>query len=137
MKIGISACLYGHKCRYDGTDKKNEELLKALEGNELIPICPELCAGFSVPRDSIEIVNDRVYTKDKTDLTDQLYKGCIAAFEQIRDCDILILKERSPSCGVRQIYDGSFTGKLIKGSGLFTRYCLEQGIPVLNEDDFK
>ena len=137
MKIGISACLCGQKTRYDGSDKKDEEILKQLEGHELVPICPEIAAGFPVPRECIEIRDGRVFDKNGNDLTDQLEKGCLSCLEQIQDCDLIILKERSPSCGVRTIYDGTFTGTIIKGSGLFTQTCLKQGIPVLSEDDMK
>ncbi len=135
MKIGISACLCGEKVRYDGTDRKNETLLKALEGHELIPICPELTAGFSIPHEPLEIRDGRVCTQSGEDVTDQLNYGCKECLDQIIDCDMVILKEKSPSCGIRQIYDGSFSGTLIKGSGLFARLCMDNAIPVLTEDD--
>ena len=135
MKIGISACLCGEKVRYDGTDRKNEKLLKALEGNELIPICPEAAAGFPIPHEPIEVKDGKAYTRNGNDVTEQLRQGCMEVFRQIEDCDMVILKEKSPSCGLRQIYDGSFLGTLIKGNGFFTQLCLDNGIPVLSEED--
>ncbi len=137
MKIGISACLAGDKVRYDGTDKKNKKLLRILNGHELIKICPEMAAGFPVPRESLEIRNGRVYSASSKDITGKLNKGALKCLEIIRDCDLVILKEKSPSCGVYQIYDGSFTGKLINGHGLFTQLCMENNIPVYSENDIK
>ena len=137
MKIGISACLTGDKIRYDGTDKKNEELLKILKDHELIKICPEMEAGFPVPRESLEIKDGKVFSLSGKDVTKKMMKGAMKCLEMIWDCDMVILKERSPSCGVYRIYDGSFSGKLIDGHGLFTRLCLEQGIPVYSENDIE
>ena len=137
MKIGISACLTGDKVRYDGTDKKNKKLLKILKGHELIKICPEMAADFSVPRESLEIRNGKVYTKSEKDVTEELKKGARKCLETIHDCDLIVLKEKSPSCGIYRIYDGSFSGKLINGQGLFTQLCLEHHIPVYSENDIK
>ena len=137
MKIGISTCLTGDKVRYDGTDKKSEELLKFLKGHELIKICPEMAAGFPVPRESLEIKDGKVFSSSGKDVTKELRKGAEKCLEMLRDCDMVILKERSPSCGVYQIYDGSFSGKLIDGHGIFTRLCLEHGIPVYSENDIE
>ena len=135
MKIGISACLAGDKVRYDGTDKKDEKLLKLLQGHELIRICPELEAGFSIPRDTLEISGNRVYSRAGKDCTRKLQKGAAKSLEKIRDCDFVILKSRSPSCGLYQIYDGTFSGKMTEGNGVFARLCLENGIPVYSEND--
>ncbi|MBQ3295415.1 MAG: DUF523 domain-containing protein [Erysipelotrichaceae bacterium] len=135
MKIGISACLMGYKYRYDGTHRKNEELLDILKGHELIPVCPELCSGFSVPHDPIELKGDRAYLKDGSDVTDKLMKGCDLSLEKIKNCDLVILKTKSPSCGYKKIYDGSFSGKLIDGNGMFARSCLENNIRVFSEND--
>lgn len=137
MKIGISACLTGDKVRYDGTDKENKELLKILKGHELVKICPETAAGFSVPRKSLEIRNGKVYSVSNKDITEKLHKGAMKCLEMIQDCDLVILKEKSPSCGVYQIYDGSFSGKLIEGHGSFTQLCLEHHIPVYSENDIE
>ncbi|MBQ2658340.1 MAG: DUF523 domain-containing protein [Erysipelotrichaceae bacterium] len=137
MKIGISACLAGDKVRYDGTDKENKELLRILKGHELIKICPEMAAGFPVPRESLEIRNDKIYSASNKDITGKLNKGALKCLEMIQNCDFVVLKEKSPSCGVCQIYDGSFTGKLINGHGLFTQLCMENHIPVYSENDIE
>ncbi len=137
MKIGISACLTGDKVRYDGTDKRNSELLKILKEHELIKICPEIAAGFPVPRESLEIRNGKDYSCSDRDVTMKLNEGAHKCLKMIQDCDFVVLKERSPSCGVHLIYDGTFSGKPIEGHGLFTRLCLENGIPVYSENDIE
>ena len=135
MKIGISACLLGHRCRYDGTDKRNDELIKLLDGHELIPVCPESSAGFTVPHEPIELKDNKAYLKDETDVTEQLYKGCLKCLKMIEDCDFVILKSKSPSCGYKKIYDGSFNGILIDGNGMFTDLCLQNDMKVFSEND--
>ncbi len=137
MKIGISACLTGDKVRYDGTDKRNSELLKILKEHELIKICPEMTAGFSVPHEPLEIRNGKVYSSSERNVTKKLNEGAHECLKMIQDCDFVVLKERSPSCGVHLIYDGTFSGKPIEGHGLFTRLCLENGIPVYSENDIE
>ena len=137
MKIGISSCLIGNKVRYDGKDKKNKELMKLLEGQDLIPICPEIEAGFSVPREPIEMKDGHIIKEDLTDLTEELRKGSLHCLRQIEGCDFLILKSKSPSCGMGKIYDGSFTGKLIDGNGLFTSSAKEKGYRIFTEDQLE
>ncbi|MBQ1481950.1 MAG: DUF523 domain-containing protein [Erysipelotrichaceae bacterium] len=135
MKIGISACLCGKKVRYDGSDKKDEELLKLLQGHELIEICPELSAGFSIPHEALEIKDGKVLTSSFIDVTEKLTQGSLKELSKIADCDLLILKQKSPSCGKGKIYDGSFSGKLVEGNGIFAKLCLEKGIKVFSEED--
>ncbi|MBQ6479072.1 MAG: DUF523 domain-containing protein [Erysipelotrichaceae bacterium] len=137
MKIGISACLTGEKVRYDGTDKKSEELLETLKGHELVKICPEMAAGFSVPHDPIEIRKEQVLSLSGKNVTEKLYKGARECLEMIMECDFVILKEKSPSCGLHKIYDGSFSGKLIEGNGIFARLCQEHKILVYSETDIE
>ena len=135
MKIGISACLVGYEYRYDGSHRKNDELIKLLEKHELIPICPEISSGFLIPHDPIELKDGKAFMSNGADVSDKLMKGCLISYERIRDCDLLILKSKSPSCGYKKIYDGSFSGKLIDGNGMFTSICLENGLKVFTDDD--
>ena len=137
MKIGISACLLGYKYRYDATDKKNEELIDLLKEHELIPVCPELSSGFPVPHYPIELKDDKAYMKDGSDVTEKLSKGCKICLELIKDCDMVIFKSKSPSCGYKKIYDGSFKGKLIDGDGMFTALCINNDIRVFSDDDIE
>ena len=48
-------------------------------------------------------------------------------------CKIAILKERSPSCGSGEIYDGSFTGRLISGDGLTAAALKKLGVRIVGE----
>jgi len=134
-KIAVSACLLGENVRYDGSNKRNDKLLKLLSNSEIISICPEVAGNFSIPRSSIEINSGKVITSSGNDVTDKLYKGSKLALDKIKDCDFVILKTNSPSCGYKRIYDGTFTGKLIKGNGVFTNMCLENNIKVFTEED--
>ena len=137
MKIGISACLLGYKVRYDGTDKRNDEILKLLKGHELVAICPEFRAFFPIPHQALEIREDKVYTSGGEEVSEKLSAGARLCLDKVRDCDFLILKQKSPSCGNGQIYDGTFSGKLISGKGIFTRICLEEGFRVYSEDQIE
>lgn len=137
MKIGISACLLGDNVRYDGSNKYNKQIAKLLENHEIIKICPELASGFPIPRQAMEISNSKVYTKDGKDLTEELLKGSIKCFEQIKDCDFLILKTKSVSCGYQKVYDGTFTNTLIDGNGIFTDLCLKNNILVFSENEIE
>ena len=52
-----------------------------------------------------------------------------------QDIQCAVLQSRSPTCGVRQVYDGSFSGKLVPGSGLFAQALREAGYMVLDAQD--
>ena len=135
--IGISSCLLGNKVRYDGQDMRNEKLLKLLEGHKLIPLCPETMGGLETPRFPCEISNNIVINSENENKTAYFLKGSNICLDLIRNCDFVILKQKSPSCGYGKIYDGSFSGKLIKGNGIFTRLCLENKIKVFSEEDLE
>ena len=135
MKIGISACLLGDKVRFDGKDKRNEKLIKLLKNHEIIKICPEIESGFPIPHLPIELKNNKAYTKDNKDVTKQLIKGSNKTYQIIKDCDLIILKTKSPSCGYQKIYDGSFTNKLIKGNGIFTQICIDNNKKIYTDED--
>lgn len=137
MKIAISACLCGKNVRYDGSNKKDERLLKLLKGHELVLICPETSAGFPIPHEPLEILSGKVFTSSMKDVTDKLIQGSYKCLAQIKDCDMVILKQKSPSCGKGKIYDGSFSGRLIEGNGIFTKMCIDNGYRVFSEEDYE
>lgn len=137
MKIALSACLAGDKVRYDGTDKLNEEIMKLLEGHEVVRICPEFSAGFAIPHPPIERKDGKIVDEKLNDYTAMLKEGCLKEYERIRDCDLLILKSRSPSCGSGLIYDGTFKGMLVEGNGMFADLCLEKGLIVFNDEQYE
>lgn len=139
-KLLVSACMLGISCRYDGKSKRvlNENVLARLSQKyELVPFCPEIYGGLPTPRTPSEIVSNEVYMKDGTNVTENYKRG---ACEALRLCDTFgikkaLLKERSPSCGKGQIYDGSFQGKLISGNGVTTELLLSAGILVFGESE--
>lgn len=137
MKIGISSCLIGKNVRYDGSNKLNKQVMKLIEKHEVIDICPELLSGFNIPHSPIEILNGKAINKENIDVSDKLNKGCELALEKIQDCDILILKAKSPSCGYHKVYDGTFSGRLIEGNGYFTSLVLRNNKKIFSEEDLE
>lgn len=137
MKILVSACLLGLNCRYCGGGALDAEVLKLNEKNCIIPVCPEQLGGLSVPRPPCEIKNGKVMGKDGTDKTDEFGKGAEETLRlaQMLGCTHAVLKERSPSCGSKTIYDGSFTGQKIQGAGITASLLADNGIKVLSEED--
>ena len=133
-KILVSACLLGENCRYDGMNKLNQELFLQKKAN-LIPFCPEAAGGLSIPRKPGEIIDNKVLSQDGDDLTEYYHTGAVKAWELVKEnkIKVAILKEDSPSCGVKKIYDGTFSGKKISGQGITTRLLSENGILVLDE----
>ena len=139
MKILISECLLGIPCRYDGKSKEYEGIKTLLEEHELIPVCPEQLGGLSTPRLPSERVGNRVLNKEGQDVTDCYRRGAQQALKlaQMYGCQCDILKERSPSCGSGQIYDGNFCGRLIEGDGVTAELLKEHGIRVLGESEIE
>ncbi|WP_029505214.1 DUF523 domain-containing protein [Lachnoclostridium phytofermentans] len=135
MNILVSACLLGVNCRYNGEGKLQEDLLTLQEHHHLIPICPEQLGGLPTPRPASEIQNQTVFSKTGIDVTAQFKAGAIESLKlaKLYHCSYAILKERSPSCGFGQIYDGSFTGSLITGNGITANLLAEHGITVIGE----
>ena len=133
----ISACLLGLPCRYNGQVLERHSWIpeQLRERYHLIPVCPEIYGGLPTPRDPAERFGDRVVTKKGVDVTSQYVKGAYAALRlaQQFDCKTAVLKDRSPSCGVRQIYDGTFSGTLKGGMGITTELLLKNGIFVYDE----
>lgn len=137
MKVLVSACLLGRNCKYNGGNNKSEPVMEFLRGREVIPVCPEVLAGLGVPRTPIEIVNGVVTDRNGIVVDGVIRRAVAEILEQIQDEDIqcAVLKARSPTCGVRQVYDGSFSGKLIDGSGVLAQALKNAGIRVLEDED--
>ena len=134
MKILVSACLLGENCKYNGKNNYSERVVKYLEGHEVIPVCPEVLGGLTTPRDPSEIVDGVVTNCKGVNVDMQFWKGAKEAFRiaEENSIDLAILQSRSPSCGVRQIYDGSFTGKLIPRQGVFAQLLEKNGFRVMD-----
>ena len=135
-----SACLCGHKVRYDGGDCATANVLAA----EALPICPEVMGGLPTPRAPAEIVGGdghdvwagsaRVLDAHGVDVTEAFKQGAILALQRLQAAhiDTVYLKSKSPSCGQGQIYDGSFSGKLRAGDGVSTAWFKLHGIRVIS-----
>ena len=136
-KILISACLVGDNVKYDGKNNKSDKIERLLEKYELVPFCPEVEGGLSIPRKPSERVKDRVKMEGGRDVTHQFESGAEKALNicLYLGIKIAILKENSPSCGSHNIYDGSFSHQLIPGEGVTTELLKKKGITVLNEDE--
>jgi len=146
-KLLISACLLGDPVRYDGRAKPlhHAGLATLLEQNRVIPFCPEVAGGLSVPRPAAEIVagdgdavidgGARVQTRDGTDVTANFLEGAERALAQCRrhDIRVAVLTESSPSCGSGQIYDGSFSRNAIDGSGVTAALLRRHRIAVFSQ----
>ena len=137
MTILVSACLLGENCKYNGGNNRNERVLRYVAGHEVIPVCPEMLGGLPCPRKPVEWVGDRVLTKDGDDCTEAFRLGVQRAMDIIanKQIDLAILQSRSPTCGVKQIYDGTFSGKRINGMGALARALAASGIPLMDAED--
>lgn len=137
MKILVSACLLGKNCKYNGGNNLNQNVLDFIEGHEVIGVCPEQLGGLSTPRLPAEIVEGLVTNKEGISVDAEFRKGAQTALAVAleKKVDLAILQSRSPSCGVKEIYDGSFSGKKIKGQGVFAKLLAKHGIKVLDAED--
>ena len=146
MKL-ISACLLGVKCRWDGTDNKNDKAMELFKKEDLIPVCPEQLGGLPTPRLRQEIQGGagkevlekkaKVVNENGDDVTDRFVKGAeetlkIANLYQVRE---FIGKSHSPSCSCTKIYDVTFSGKSINARGITAELLMRNGIKIRGEED--
>jgi len=143
QSIIISACLLGRECRYNGGHSKISEL-DNLDVN-FISVCPEEAGKLGTPRPAAELTSSakavvsglgKILTKRSVDVTPQFLDGSKRELSKLRSssAQIAVLKSRSPSCGYGQVYDGSFTGNLRKGNGIFSQMCEDEGVKVISSD---
>ena len=104
---------------------------------EIVSTCLEVLGGLPTPRPSAEIVDGKVMNTEGKNITKEFSLGAQRAFEivQQENPDLIILQSRSPSCGLKQIYDGTFSGNKIPGHGLFAELCIKAGYKVLDIED--
>ena len=133
----ISACLLGAQCRYDGQSKPVLEMVALSEQFDLVPLCPEQLGGLPTPRDASERQGSRVVMRSGRDVTDAYARGAqqTLALAQRFGCTAALLKQRSPSCGHGEIYDGTFTGTRVAGDGVTAELLGAHGIRVYGEDN--
>lgn len=136
MKI-VSACLAGANCRYNGQAKPHPKVLEMVRRGEAIPVCPEQMGGLPTPRPPAEQRGNRVFTNKGDDVTDAFVHGAEEALRvaQLAGCDEAVLKSRSPSCGPGKVYDGTFSGKLVDGDGVFAKVLKDNGVKVKSEEE--
>lgn len=137
MKILVSACLLGRNCKYNGGNNYSERLVRYLQGREVVEVCPEVLAGLGTPRTPIELLDGVVVSRDGN-VVDGAVRAAVAQI--LRDIDALdiecaILKSRSPTCGVHQIYDGTFSGVLVDGAGVLAQALMDAGYRVIDVED--
>ena len=141
-KILVSECLYGGRIvRYDGGEKAetNPIFLKWKEEGRLIPICPEVFGGLPTPRPDSQRVGEKVIACTGTDVTKEYTAGAEEALRLAKEHDVAfaIMKQDSPSCGSKFIYDGTFTDTKIEGQGLAVEYLRNAGFKVFAEEDME
>ena len=137
MRIMVSACLLGENCKYSGGNNRSEKVLAFIRGHEVFPVCPEVMGGLPTPRTPAEIVQDTVINKAGINV-DQAYRlGAQKALEIAKRerIDMAILQPRSPSCGAKEIYDGTFSGRRIPGMGVTAALLKENGFCVVDADE--
>ena len=139
MNILISACLLGVRCRYDGASKPHPAVQALMERHTLVPVCPEQLGGLATPRLPAERQGGAVRTQSGGDVTEQYRRGAEEALRlcKLFGCGAAVLKERSPSCGHGEVYDGTFSGTLTAGDGVTAELLAAQGIPVYGESQIE
>jgi len=135
--ILVSACLLGVCCRYDGGSKPADAVLALAPRFHLVPVCPEQLGGLPTPRPRHERAGEGIVSEHGQDGTEAFERGAQEALRiaQITGCRRAILKARSPSCGVGEIYDGTFSGALVRGDGVLAEKLKKAGIAVGTEDE--
>ncbi|MBU1088200.1 MAG: DUF523 domain-containing protein [Candidatus Omnitrophica bacterium] len=146
--IMVSACLAGTKCRYNGQDRANNIIVELKSKDKVVEVCPEIIAGFSTPRlpceivggTGVDVINGQAIVVNNLgeDITQLIVKGCYQALESAKNNKIklAVMKSKSVCCGAGQIYDGTFSRRLIPGDGILTVLLKQQGIKVLNSEQF-
>lgn len=139
MKIMVSACLLGENCKYSGGNNRNQAVLNYIEGHEVIPVCPEVMGGLPTPRIPSEIKEGIVVNKEGVICDEEFRRGAAIGLKLAKEneIDLAILKSRSPSCGIGQIYDGTFSGNLISGHGIFASLMKENGYRLYTEEEIE
>lgn len=140
MRILVSACLLGTPCRYDGKSKPHPLIDELIRKHQVIPVCGEVMGGLPTPRVPAErIGSDKVMNQAGVDVTENYRRGAeeVLRLGRLFDCNIAILKEKSPSCGSGKIYDGSFSRTLIDGYGVTAELLKDNGFTILGESDLE
>lgn len=135
MKLLVSACLLGMSCRYDGQHNQLPRLAELMKKHTCIPVCPEVFGGLPTPRPPAERQGNKVVNNQGQDVTEAFVRGTaeVLRLADLYHCKAALLKERSPSCGSGQIYDGTFSKTLTEGDGLAAQLLKKKGLTVYGE----
>lgn len=138
-KILVSACLLGDNCKYNGKNNYTKEIEEIKQYYEIIPICPETMGGLSIPRLKSERKGNRVINEKGQDITKYFVKGADQVLNIVKFLHIkkALLKENSPSCGVKHIYDGTFSNKLVDFQGFTSELLIKAGVECFTEENIK
>ena len=138
MKIMVSACLMGVNCKYNGGNNRRDAIAALQAENEIIPVCPEMMGGLPTPRTPAEIRNGIVVDRDGNVVDEAFRLGALKCLEVAvkEQPELIILMSQSPSCGVKERYDGTFTGRLMKGSGVTAELLMQHGFRVVDVEDW-
>ncbi|HEO98460.1 MAG: DUF523 domain-containing protein [Campylobacterales bacterium] len=142
-RVAISACLLGEKCRYDGESNHAQALLEMLEGDELIPFCPEDSA-FGSPRPTMDLIQTQCSIEAVCNESRELRSEPIRIyarnfFDQHGKIDLFIGKDRSPSCGVcsARVYDGEKNLLTSGAAGLMAQEAMDRKILAIDAEKFE
>ncbi|NNF68859.1 MAG: DUF523 domain-containing protein [Acidimicrobiia bacterium] len=150
-KILVSGCLNGRPIRFNSTNVPVSSMIWdrwAAEGR-LVSFCPELAAGFPVPRPPAEMIDStahvvlaghgRVEEDNGSDVTEAFVEGARLALERAvaEGCVMAVLTDGSPSCGTTYVYDGTFSGGTSEGMGVSAQLLHDHGLPVFPENQIE
>ena len=139
----VSACLLGQNCKYNGGNNRNEDVVEFFRTHKYVTVCPESAGRLPSPRPPAEKVGSKIMDKNGNDLTEAFIRGAEISLKSCREMARLsgeeiegaILKANSPSCGVGHIYDGTFSGTLTEGNGVFAGMLRRLGIETITEKE--
>ena len=133
----VSACLLGENCKYNGGNNYNQAVVDAVANKQALSVCPEVSGGLPTPREPVEIVDGSVRDVNGASYDKAFQQGIARTLERLdgQEIEMAILQSRSPSCGVKQVYDGTFSGQKVAGSGLFAQALKERGYQVVDAED--
>ena len=137
MKVAVSACLLGRNCKYNGGNNYSQKVVDFLKDKEYVEVCPETAAGLGIPRTPIEIVGGEVKDRNGNSVDRQLRAAVAKLVAQLKEQQVAcaVLKSRSPTCGVKQVYDGTFSGTLVSGMGVLAQALQDAGIRVIDVEN--
>jgi uncharacterized protein YbbK (DUF523 family) len=130
--------LVGVRCNHRGEASQSEAVVALGATHRLVPVCPEVVGGLPTPRPAAERQSDgAVRTSDGTDVTEWYRRGAAHAVRLAAavGAERAVLKARSPSCGCRGIYDGTFTRTLASGVGVTAQALRDAGLEVVSEEE--